>query len=100
MKYTIRIREDWALLLLTLLLFGVSVTAAGKGYVFIAFIGFAFAGIVILIIHKQIRARWCIECQLPMQAAPRSNTDFEKLYYVCESCGKTNDSGIQLSWPE
>ena len=88
------------LLLLIILLYGVSITAIVKGHAFVSFLGFAFGSIVIFIIYKQMRSRWCIECQLPMQALPKKNTEYERLYYVCGLCGKVNDTGIQLSWPE
>ena len=100
MKYTIRMKEDWVLVLTNLLLLGVFIAAAGQGYVFLALLFFAFEWFVIFILLKKMRARWCSDCQHPMQAMPPKNTNYERLCYVCGSCGKMNDSGIQIRWPE
>jgi len=100
MKYTIRMKEDWVLLLTNLLLFGVSIAAAGQGFVFLALLFFAVECMVVFILLKKMRARWCVDCQLPMQAMPPQKINYERLRYVCGSCGKTNDSGIQIRWPE
>lgn len=100
MRFSLRPKEDWLLLGLTGLLAYVSAAAAREQLWWLLILSLLFLGATLLMLWKQIRARWCVACQLPMQKLEVNPNYTARLRYRCSQCGVINDSGIELNRPE
>jgi hypothetical protein len=94
----LRIREDWVLILLVLLLVSVSIAALRERFWFLLALTIPFFSVTVIILYKMMRARWCVECQCAMTLVPKQNRPEEKVYYICNACGRSNDAGVRASW--
>ncbi|MEQ8861743.1 MAG: hypothetical protein RIC56_24135 [Pseudomonadales bacterium] len=100
MKYAIRPREDWILLGLIALLAAFAWLALREGAWPMALLAVAFASATAVMQWRMMNARWCSECQAQMRALAPAERDYETKRYVCDRCGRHQDSGVQTNWPD
>ena len=100
MNYSFRIREDWLLLVVAILFICITILALSRLQWFLATASICFVAATIYMWHKQAAARWCVDCHKPMRSIENKAGVHAKLKYVCDSCGRINDSGIHLNRPE
>jgi len=100
MKIRIRIREDWLELILALLLGYVAARAGLAGDWLVALLAVGMLAGTGYLWWRQAKARWCTHCQAPMKRTLVPKQDWEKICYVCDSCGRVHDSGVEWGRPE
>ena len=100
MRFAIRLQEDWLQLGLTGLLTCVIVAAVRDQLWWLVILSLLFLGATLLMLRKQIRARWCVACQRAMQKLEVNPNYPARLRYRCSNCGAVNDSGIELNGPD
>ena len=100
MKIRIRIREDWLELTLGVMLGYIATRAGLAGDRAVALLAAGMLAGTCYLWWRQAKARWCTHCQAPMKRTLVQKQDWEKICYVCDSCGRVHDSGVELGRPE
>lgn len=97
-----RIREDWLELTIGAGLALFAVMAIRRGHGLLALLALPFLAATWWLWRKQARARFCHDCRVPMRREPLPGLDHDHgtIRYVCERCGRRNDSGVQSGHPE
>jgi hypothetical protein len=102
MRDRFRIREDWLELTIAAGLTLFAVVALGRGHGLLALIALPFLAATFWLWRRQAVARFCVDCQAPMRREPLPELDHDHgtICYVCDTCGRRNDSGVQSGHPE
>jgi len=100
MRDALRITQDWLELAIGAGLVLFAIEALRRGRWLLALLALPFLLATFWLWRKQARARFCVDCRAPMRREAGLPRDHGKICYVCETCGRRNDSGVQWGYPE
>lgn len=95
-----RLREDGALLVVLCLLVVTTFLFIGADLWWLAALTVGFSFLVATIWLRQVKARWCPDCDVPMQMRRVESGDRVIQLYHCETCLRGQRSGVDLEWSE